>query len=80
MTFRIHLCFALFAILILCAGPASQEACSQFLTNPQPGDIYKEFSTVMSASSGDTWRVTDPNINLSTYPRRPRSFPIPRSR
>jgi hypothetical protein len=77
VSFRSHFPLVFFVILVLCADPASREARSQFLTNPQPGDIYKEFSTVMSASSGDTWRVTDPNINLSTYPQAAPFLPNP---
>ena len=47
---------------------------AQFLLSPQPGDIYKEFARVMN---GDDCRVTDPNINLSTYPQAAPFLPNP---
>ncbi len=39
---------------------AFEPAVAQFLTSPQPGDIYKEFGRIMSATNKE-WRVTDPN-------------------
>jgi len=64
-------------ILFFCVGTVlmGQLAQAQFLTSPQPGDIYKEFSR--ANTSGSQWRVTNstttnsaaraylPNPNLS---------------
>jgi hypothetical protein len=47
---------------------------AQFLLSPQPGDVYKEFTRVMT---GDDWRVTDPNIDLGVYPAAGAFLPNP---
>ena len=42
-----------------------QAAEAQWLTTPQPGDIWKEYVRYLS-SSRDTFRVTDPNATNTT--------------
>ena len=77
MPLRRSIPLVILAFLVLCADPASRKAWSQFLSNPQPGDIYKEFSTVMNATSGEAWRVTDPDIDIATYPAAASFLPNP---
>lgn len=47
------------------------------LTGPQPGDIYREYSRVMLPTDGEEWRVTDPNMDLITYPQAAGFLPNP---
>ena len=63
---------AALVMFVLFALPAA--VLSQYLLSPQPGDIYKEFSTVMG---GDDWRVTDPDIDLGVYPQAGDFLPNP---
>ena len=58
--------------IVLTVAPAQVN-----FTGPQPGDVYREFSRAMPAT-GDTWRVTDPNINLGVYPQADPFVPNPR--
>ncbi len=72
-TFRAASVLTLF-LLLLVAG----QAISQIrLTGPQPGDIYREYARVMLPTQGEEWRVTDPNINLDTYPQAAGFVPNP---
>jgi hypothetical protein len=66
----------LVAAFVLCLA-STPTIKAQFLTSPQPGDVYKEFSRVMSPSLGETWRVNDPNVNLTTYPAAAAFLPNP---
>jgi hypothetical protein len=50
------------AVTVLCA-PALSHA--QFLASPQPGDIFKEFTRVISTANCNTC-VTDPNTQLAS--------------
>jgi hypothetical protein len=63
---------AAFVLLVIFVLPSA--ALSQYLLSPQPGDVYKEFSRVMT---GDDWRVTDPNIDLGVYPQAGPFLPNP---
>ncbi|MGA9115311.1 MAG: FlgD immunoglobulin-like domain containing protein [Bacteroidota bacterium] len=47
------------ALGVLFLPALTMQTEAQFLTSPQPGDVYKEFSRVMTATT-DEWRVTDP--------------------
>ncbi|HSQ75196.1 MAG TPA: fibronectin type III domain-containing protein, partial [Bacteroidota bacterium] len=44
---------------------------------PQPGDVYREYSRVMQPNDGEFWRVTDPNVNTTTYPAAAAFLPNP---
>lgn len=66
--------FTQWAVLLLMLVAIPSAGLSQFLLSPQPGDVYKEFARVMT---GDDWRVTDPNINLSVYPAAAPFLPNP---
>ncbi|MCC6396332.1 MAG: T9SS type A sorting domain-containing protein [Bacteroidetes bacterium] len=43
---------------------------------PLPGEVYKEYAVTVSLGNDD-WRVTDPNINLTTYPAAADFLPNP---
>ncbi len=58
--------------VVLTMAPAQVD-----FTGPRPGDVYREYSRAMPAT-GDTWRVTDPNINLGVYPQADPFVPNPR--
>jgi hypothetical protein len=65
--------------LLLCAlvGLLSASATGQVtFRSPQPGDVYREYSRVMSPG-GSLWRVTDPNIDLNRYPDAAPFLPNP---
>jgi hypothetical protein len=64
------------AVVVLVVGLSATEAQVRF-RGPQPGDVYKEFSAVTSPNSGELWRVTDPNINLTVYPQAAPFLPNP---
>ena len=62
---------------IALAGLLSVPAPAQVsFRTPQPGDVYREFSRVMSPG-GSSWRVTDPNIDLNRYPQAGDFLPNP---
>jgi hypothetical protein len=46
-------------------------------SGPQPGDVYREYSRTMPPNSTDSWRVTDPNVNLTLYPQAAPFLPNP---
>ncbi|MGA9117422.1 MAG: hypothetical protein WB626_11650, partial [Bacteroidota bacterium] len=46
--------------LLLVVLAVSGAAHSQWLNNPQPGEVFKEFTKVISTGNDD-FRVTDPN-------------------
>ncbi len=46
-------------------------------SGPQPGDVYREYTRAMPPGSGDSWRVTDPNVSLSLYPQAAPFLPNP---
>lgn len=66
--------FVLMALMTV--GTVSAFAQIQF-TGPAPGDVYREYSRVMQPSSGELWRVTDPNVNTTTYPAAAGFLPNP---
>lgn len=47
-------------LILVCSGMGLAQIR---FTGPQPGDVYKEFTTVMNVDGGK-WRVTDPNSTL----------------
>ena len=56
----------------------SMQAFAQIrFTGPQPGDIYREYTRVMRPVDGEQWRVTDPNVDLGTYPQAAPFLPNP---
>lgn len=57
-----HVTSRLSLVLALLLAPSL--TLGQFLSSPQPGDIYREFTQVM-ATSGNNWRVTDLNASHS---------------
>ena len=60
------------AVLLLSAKLHAQGVFRQ----PLPGEVYKEFAVTVSLGNDD-WRVTDPNINLTTYPAAAAFLPNP---
>lgn len=61
--------FLVFVCLVLLSGSAS----AQFLTSPQPGDVYREFNTTINHSNKD-FRVTDPGaLNSAAQQYKPNS-------
>src|SRR5512140_1563737 len=55
---------AVIAMLSLAAGESSAQVN---FTGPQPGDVYREYTFVPNPS-GNTWRVTDPNVDQVRFP------------
>ena len=66
--------FWICAIMVACFTAATAQVN---FTGPQPGDVYREYTRSMPPASGDAWRVTDPNINLSLYPQAAPFLPNP---
>ena len=66
---------AVLALLLVLSG--MQATAQVQFTGPQPGDIYREYSCIMRPTDGEQWRVTDPNINLGTYPQAAGFLPNP---
>ena len=62
-------------LLAICCCVTSAWSQINF-TGPQPGDVYREYTVVMDPN-GNSWRVTDPNINLSLYPQAAPFLPNP---
>jgi hypothetical protein len=56
--------FMFVMMILLCVGGSIAQVN---FSGPQPGDVYKEFTTVMNVGSGQ-WRVTDPNLDPGRYP------------
>jgi hypothetical protein len=61
-------------LLVLVSVPVPAQVT---FSGPQPGDVYREYSRIMRPTDGEQWRVTDPNINLSTYPQAAGFVPNP---
>ncbi|MEM7167130.1 MAG: LamG-like jellyroll fold domain-containing protein [Planctomycetota bacterium] len=68
MNNRLMLCCFVGALLV--GLVATDRASAQLLTTPQPGEIYREYTRVISG--GNLWRVTDPN---STFVGSPTNSP-----
>ena len=65
------------AIVVGAAGFLSADLHAQgVFKKPSPGEIYKEYMQIISVGSND-WRVTDPTINLETYPAASEFLPNP---
>ncbi|NLI80094.1 MAG: hypothetical protein GX443_00180 [Deltaproteobacteria bacterium] len=65
-------CLILAAVAILVTGKVS---LAQFAGGgPKPGDVYKEFAYSNTTSN---WRVTDPGVDLATYPEAAAFLPNP---
>ena len=59
-----RICVAMAFVARWTVSPSAQV----HFTGPQPGDVYREYSRVMQPNDGEQWRVTDPNVNTTTYP------------
>jgi hypothetical protein len=65
------------ALLIGAVGFLSASLHAQgVFKKPSPGEVYKEYMQIISVGSDD-WRVTDPNINTTTYPAAAAFLPNP---
>ena len=64
--------FVMAAIVLTPVSATSQG----IFTQPAPGEVYKEFVQIIDVGSDD-WRVTDPNIDLGTYPQAGAFLPNP---
>ena len=65
------------AIVVGAVGFLSVDLHAQgIFKHPSPGEVYKEYMQIISVGSND-WRVTDPNVNLSTYPAAAEFLPNP---
>ena len=60
-------CRLMFPQLMLICIAASLSSGQVLFKQPQPGDVYREYTLVMSRSTND-WRVTDPNATFNSNP------------
>lgn len=65
----------LLLIAVMCVGPADLQAQGYF-KQPPANSVYKEYVQVIDANTND-WRVTDPNIDLGTFPAAGEFLPNP---
>ena len=66
----------IFGVAMLACIAVTAFAQIQF-TGPGPGEVYREYSRIMQPSGGELWRITDPNVNTSTYPAAAGFLPNP---
>ncbi len=62
-------------VLLTLCSPFAQAQVN--FNGPQPGDVYREYSRTMMPSTGESWRVTDPNVRLDWYPQAAPFLPNP---
>lgn len=62
-------------VLLTFCSPFAQAQVN--FNGPQPGDVYREYSRTMMPSTGESWRVTDPNVRLDWYPQAAPFLPNP---
>jgi hypothetical protein len=68
---RMTVCVAIASSLV----PGLAESQTSF-KKPAPGEVYKEYVQIIDVGTDD-WRVTDPNIDLGSYPQAAAFLPNP---
>ncbi len=73
MFFTARTIVCVLATVVLAPWSATSQG---IFTQPGPGAVYKEYVQFIDVGSDD-WRVTDPNIDLGTYPQAAPFLPNP---